>query len=43
MVDADLLVRHGDVGRAAVYTVASVVAGLVAVTVGIKLARAAKP
>jgi CrcB protein len=39
MVDADLLVKHGDIGIAAVYTVASVAAGLGAVTIGIKLAR----
>jgi CrcB protein len=37
MVDADLLVRRGDVGLAAVYTVASVTAGLAAVTAGIRL------
>jgi CrcB protein len=42
MVDADLLVKHGDIGMAAVYTMSSVAAGLVAVTLGIRAARAAR-
>jgi CrcB protein len=39
MVDADLLIKHGDIGLAAVYTVASAAAGLAAVTLGIRVAR----